>query len=83
MRKAHIHNFEIYNELAVDADLGQSPKFPDECPICGELKTEEKTGWLGYCMYGCGGGYEVKPQIQRHHDVWWGHCGRVERKEAK
>ena len=51
--------------------------FPDTCPECGSLKTDEiVTGFSSDrgCHYECGGGYRRKPQIQNHTDVWWGSC---------
>jgi hypothetical protein len=50
---------------------------PPTCPACGALlKSRKDVGeaWESV-KYDCGGGYSSKPQIQNHHDVWWGKCG--------
>jgi len=48
--------------------------FPEACPACGAEATAHGTLWRKPVTYACGGGYDSKPQIQNHRDVWWGHC---------
>ncbi len=65
---------EVYPEIAVRKDADQRVTFPVDCPTCGSLIVmSDDTGWDGP-IYGCGGQYTIKPQIQNHTDKWWGVC---------
>lgn len=68
---------KIYEEIHTDRDV--APKFPNSCPICGLQRTGGskygETSYRAFVTYACGGGFELKSQIQRHTDKWWGGCG--------
>ena len=72
--------YEEYNEIAYATDRAYVPMFPDVCPVCDAMrigtKGERETKSV---YYACGGSYTPKPQIQTHHDVWWGACGGRQR----
>jgi hypothetical protein len=68
-----------YPEIHIEIRRGitSNPDFPFQCPACGACtdRKNSTTGRFAVHTYDCGGKYEPKPQIQSHHDVWWGSCG--------
>jgi hypothetical protein len=75
----------IYPELTGNQIRGKKKhpvEYPDKCPACGAEKVSEKEFIIGTDrfptrIYGCGGKYETKPQIQNHTDYFWGSCGKL------
>ena len=50
------------------------PTYPDVCPFCGAAIVKDERDFFNGPVYGCGGQYTSKSQIQNHTDKWWGHC---------
>ena len=50
------------------------PEYPDSCPCCGAGIVKDERDQDHGPVYGCGGQYTSKPQIQNHTDKWWGVC---------
>jgi len=46
------------------------------------MVTSEKEQSFDGPVYGCGGQYRQKPQIQCHTNKWWGHCPTEKLKEV-
>jgi predicted RNA-binding Zn-ribbon protein involved in translation (DUF1610 family) len=68
---------DTYKEISQWCDDKREPKFPKSCPVCGsKMVKRTHKGPFSTITYACGGGYDTKPQIQNHHDVWWGSCGK-------
>ena len=61
-----------YNELWVE--IGKVPDFPGVCPCCQAGVREYGEFHWSAPVYGCGGQYRQKPQIQNHTDKFWGSC---------
>ena len=78
--------YPVYPEVRCLNAAGSLPTFPAHCPKCGaEVKTpgdgRHKAGqgndyFRTGPKYACGGRYMWKSQIQNHHNVWWGSCGK-------
>ena len=66
----------IYTEISQDSAYVKDriSKFPNTCPLCGAKTIKEGTDYFNGPIYGCGGQYTFKPQIQNHTDKWWGSC---------
>lgn len=75
-----------YTEIQLDRRVNKRPDFPLTCPECGEevIARSGPSVWPEFSavMYGCGGAYKHKPQIQNHTNKWWGSCGKERKKRA-
>jgi predicted RNA-binding Zn-ribbon protein involved in translation (DUF1610 family) len=65
--------YDVWSGTEVPPDT-RPVVFPETCPACGAEAVAHGSHWHKPVTYACGGGYDSKPQIQNHRDVWWGHC---------
>jgi hypothetical protein len=65
--------FPSLPEMAWDHPANFESLIPKNCPICRAKGKIDKQKFETI-IYGCGGFYESKPQIQNHTDKYWGQC---------
>lgn len=83
---------EVYPEIHLEIQRGivrystpLASVMSDTCPTCKAclIRRDDVNTPYESAHYACGGSYTSKPQIQNHHDVWWGHCGNTKINRTK